>query len=196
MLRDFESHHVLLSAPGTRHISQLVRKYPLPSVKLRTTTPTNKRCCFFSKPLYFVVGTGRFAYRPTLSQILPKHPTLSQQLRTTTPTDKPLYFFSKPLYFVVGTGRFAYRPTLSQNLSKSLIPPKNSHSPSQSPTPLFFQQGAPTLLANYLFAFSFYYIFLRISLTDTLFRVIFSNKRQNFLKNSFIVKIILNLKTF
>ena len=35
------SYSVLLSAPGTLHTSQLVSKYPLPSVKIRTTAPTN-----------------------------------------------------------------------------------------------------------------------------------------------------------
>ena len=53
---------ILLPAPGTSHTGQLVRKYPLPSVKIRTTAPTNKRCLQNSKP-GFVAGTVSLAYQ-------------------------------------------------------------------------------------------------------------------------------------
>ena len=69
------------------HTGQLVRKYPLLSVKLRTTAPTNKRCLQNSKP-GFVAGTGDTAYQASPTQILSKLPKLSHKLPFKAPGAK------------------------------------------------------------------------------------------------------------
>ena len=76
------------------HTGQLVRKYPLLSVKLRTTAPTNKRCLQNSKP-GFIAGTGHIANQPMPHSKSLNTSQTSHQLPLTAPTNKLLSFKHK-----------------------------------------------------------------------------------------------------
>ena len=66
----------------------------------------------------------------------------------------------RSLCFVAGTGYTAYQPTSLSNPLKTSHPlPTTPTLSANQQTALSFQQGAPTLLANHPFAFSFYHIF-------------------------------------